>query len=92
MKATYVDGIMFLNSEQYKARVYLPHDRAVAALGSHGYTCYTISNRRGYIKRAKGKDSVYCLAMPYKGRYGEGFTLHLPDKRTAYHTVEYYVK
>lgn len=70
MKATYVDGIMFLNSEQYKARVSLPHDRAVAALENLGYTCYRISNRRGYIKRAKGKDNVNCLAMPYQGRYG----------------------
>lgn len=92
MKATYVDGIMFLNSEQYKARVLLPHDRAVEALENLGYSCYAVSNRRGYIKRAKGKNKVNCLAMPYNGRYGKGFTLHVQDKRTAYHFVEYYIK
>ena len=92
MRATYVDGIMFLNSEQYRSRLYLPYDRVVAGLVNRGYTCHAISNRRGYIKRAKDKDSVNCLVMPYEGRYGKGFTLHVQDKRTAYHYVEYYVK
>lgn len=92
MKATYVDGIMFLKSENYKVRFLLPYDVAVDVLESKGYSCYIISNRRGYIKRAKDKNKVNCLVAPYNGRYGKGFTLHVQDKRTAYHYVEYYVK
>ena len=82
----------FLNSEQYRSKIYVSYDRQVAALVNHGYTCCKISNRRGCIKRAKDKDSVTCLAMPYDGRYGKGYALHVQDKRTAYHYVQYYVK
>lgn len=77
MKATYVDGIMFLNSENYKSRVLLPHDRVVEALENLGYSCWVTSNRRGYIKRAKGENAANCLVMPYNGRYGVGFTANV---------------
>ena len=92
MRATYVDGIMFLKSENYKVRFLMSYDVAVDMIESYGYSCYRISNRRGYIKRAKDKNKVNCLVVPYNGRYGKGYALHVQDKRTAYHCVEYYVK
>ena len=92
MKATYVDGNMFLKSENYRVRFYMDYSNAVEKIESFGYFHYTTSNRRGYIKRAKGKNKVNCLVVPYNGRYGKGYALHVEDKRTAYHYVEYYVK
>lgn len=92
MKATYVDGIMFLKSENWGVRFYMYYSNAVEKIESFGYRQYTISNRRGYIKRAKDKNKVNCLVVPYNGRYGKGYALHVQDKRTAYHYVEYYVK
>lgn len=92
MRATYVDGIMFLKSENYKVRFYMDYAKAVDMIESYGYCQATSSNRRGYIHRAKEKNKVNCLVVPYNGRYGKGYALHVQDKRTAYHYVEYYVK
>lgn len=55
MKATYVDGIMFLKSENYEVRFYKDYSYVVDMLERFGYYRYTSSNRRGYIKRAKDK-------------------------------------
>lgn len=92
MRATYVDGIMFLKFENYKVRFYKDYASAVDRIESFGYRHYTSSNRRGYIKRSRDKQKTNCLVVPYDGRYGKGFALHVQDKRTAYHYVEYYVK
>lgn len=92
MKATYVDGIMFLKSENYGVRFYKDYSYVVDMLERFGYYRCTSSNRRGYIKRAKDKKRVNCLVVPYNGRYGKGYALHVEDKRTAYHYVVYYVK
>lgn len=92
MYATYVEGIMFLKSEYYEGRIQMDYSRAVEVIEGLGYIRYTTAIRRGYIKRAKDKNKVNCLVVPYTGRYGKGFALHVEDKRTAYHNVEYYVK
>jgi len=55
MKATYVDGIMFLKSENYEDRFYIDYSKFVYMLERFGYHRCTSSNRRGYIKRAKDK-------------------------------------
>lgn len=68
------------------------YSEAVGLIESFGYRRYTSSNRRGYIKRSKSKHSINCLVVPYNGRYGKGYALHVEDKRTLYHYVVYYVK
>lgn len=87
--ATYVNGIMFLASEDYGSRVAMDLHDAVEMCLSKGLALYTSAFRRGYIHRG-GKLSVNCLVVPYSGRYGVGYAIHVESPHTAYHIVEYY--
>lgn len=70
----------------------MDYAKAVDMIENYGYYQCTSSNRRGYIKRSRDKQKANCLVVLYNGRYGKGYALHVQDKRTAYHYVEYYVK
>lgn len=89
MNATYVNGIMFLASEDYESGVTMDLYDAIEMCLSKGLAIHTSASRRGYIHRG-GKLSVNCLVVPYSGRYGVGYALHIESPHTAYHTVEYY--
>lgn len=90
MSATYVNGIMFLASEDYLSGVTMKLNDAFEMCVSKGLTHNKTSLRRGYIHRG-GKSTINCLVVPYSGRYGVGYALHVESPYTAYHTVEYYV-
>ena len=89
MNATYVNGIMFLASEDYESSEMMDLYDAVHMTHRKGLTLYRTASRRGYIHRG-GNLSVNCLVVPYSGRYGVGYALHVESPYTAYHTVEYY--
>lgn len=89
MSATYVNGIMFLSSEDYDCGETMDLHDAVEMCLSKGLALYTTALRRGYIRRA-GQLTLNCLVVPYSGRYGVGYVLHVESPHTAYHTVEYY--
>lgn len=86
MKATYVNGIMFLLSEDYESGEMMDlHDAVEMCLGK-GLALYKTASRRGYIHRG-GTLTLNCLVVPYRGRYGVGYVLHVESPYTAYHTV-----
>lgn len=89
MNAIYVNGIMFLASEDYESGVCMDLHDAVEMCLSKGLALYATASRRGYIRRGSYL-SLNCLVVPYSGRYGVGFALHIESPYTAYHTVEYY--
>lgn len=88
-KATYVNGIMFLASEDYASCEVMDLWDAVLMCYNKGLTHYKSAYRRGYIHRG-GKLTINCLVVPYSGRYGVGYALHVESPHTFYHTVEYY--
>ena len=58
------------------------------SLKTQGYTRLHDAYSGGYVKR-----TIEGIIQPYKGRYGEGYTLHTPAwNTTKYHIVTYYVK
>ena len=89
MNAKYVNGIMFLASEDYESGEMMCLYDAVLMCHRKGLTLHRTAYRRGYIHRG-GKLNVNCLVVPYSGRYGVGYALHVESPYTAYHTVEYY--
>ena len=89
MNATYVNGIMFLASEDYESSEMMDLYDAVHMCHRKGLTLYRTASRRGYIYRG-GQLTLNCLVVPYSGRYGVGYALHIESPYTAYHTVEYY--
>lgn len=88
-KATYVNGIMFLASENYECGIMMDLSDAIDMCVRKGLTLHKTSYRRGYIRRCKGL-GLNCLVVPYSGRYGVGYALHIEGPCTAYHIVEYY--
>jgi hypothetical protein len=56
---------------------------------------YKSACKRGYIRVG-----CYPIISPYKGRYGEGYTIEFPNKcglpngaiSNTYHTIKYYIK
>ena len=89
MNATYDNGIMFLASEDYGSSQVMDLSDAFEMCLSKGLTLHKTSWRRGYIHRG-GKLTLNCLVVPYSGRYGVGYALHIESPHTFYHTVEYY--
>lgn len=60
-------------------------------LTKHGYTLVHKGSRRGYVSRKAVLGEL--PAKPYKGRYGEGYTVETPRfDTTQYCDIEYWVK
>ena len=54
-----------------------------------GYTYHHTALTRGYLSRKEGSE----YSEVYKGRYGEGYKVHVPYYlSTRYHTIVYYIK
>lgn len=55
-----------------------------------GYRLHHGAYARGYVSR---KPNAPVRVDPYKGRFGEGFIVHLPCyDSTQYHRITYYIK
>lgn len=55
------------------------------------YIFHHEATHAGYVSRLLECDEIE--AKPYSGRFGEGFTVHLPMyESTRYHRVLYYIK
>lgn len=60
-------------------------------LQAAGYQLVKTSSMQGYVSRKTDNDDR--TATPYKGKYGEGYTVGLPRwDTTRYCYVEYWVK
>lgn len=56
-----------------------------------GYKLHHTGSRRGYVSRKTDPDEL--LAKPYKGRFGEGYTVNTPRyDTTQFVHVEYWIK
>ena len=88
----FINGIRYYGSEEVEKVRELRYDAAVGALSDIGFTCVKCSLRRGYMKKGRGQHLI-CKVVPYDGRYGIGYCLHVNyDCSTQYHIVEYWVK
>lgn len=67
MKATYVNGIMYLSSEDYEFSVCMDLHDAVEICLSKGLVLYA---RGSYLP-------LNCLVVPYSGRYGVGYAIYV---------------
>lgn len=87
----YINGIRYYESEEpWKAEL-MRYDVANDCLSAKGLTCVKCSLRRGYMK--KGRAQLICKVVPYDGRYGIGYCVHVNYAgSTQYHIVEYWVK
>lgn len=86
----YVNGIMFLESEECQKAQEMSYVGAVCMLCIKGLTKVRSSLRRGYIR--KGKGYTNCLVVPYQGNYGVGYSVHIECNSTRYHVVDYWVE
>lgn len=87
----YINGIRYYESEEpWKAKE-MCYDDAVDDLSGMELTRVKCSLRRGYMK--KGRAQLICKVVPYDGRYGIGYCVHINYAgSTQYHLVEYWVK
>lgn len=94
-KIRYYKGLTLLKSESNPISdcVY-DYESLVRHLKSIGYVSIAYAMRRGYVRRtAKGIKGTPCKLCHYSGRYGIGYTVHIPRyDTTQFHDVEYYVK
>lgn len=67
--------------------------QAQEELKAEGYTCHHSAMSRGYLP----SKNIY--VDEYKGTFGEGYILNIPNQRTTrpyhsngYHPIEYWVK
>ena len=87
----YINGIRYYESEEPWKATEMRYDDAPAILSDMGLTCVRCSFRRGYMK--KGRGELICKVVPYDGRYGIGYCVHVNyDASTQYHIVEYWAK
>lgn len=88
----YINGIRYYESEEpWKAEL-MGYDDAVEVMSHKGLTRVKCSVRRGYMKKGRG-EQLLCKVVPYDGRYGIGYCLHVNyGGNTQYHLVEYWIK
>lgn len=87
----YVNGVRFMNTEEYSKAVMMSFTDAIEMCEKGGYTLKRSAYRKGYIHRNKDRSVINALVVPYHGRYGVGYTIHTEESAsTNYHRVYYY--
>lgn len=87
----FINGVRYLESEEAWKRQEMSYGYVVEDLSCKHLKCVKSSYRRGYIRRGRGYRN--CIVVPYDGRYGIGYCVHIQCKdSTQYHIVEYWIK
>lgn len=93
----YIKGLAFMKSES-SIFGYVDYNEFTEKLKADGYRYKTGALRAGYIRKhvkfpTGDKLEIPCMVAHYKGKYGEGYTVHVNEHGTSkYHFVEYWIR